>query len=135
MELDQQAQAALESIVEDIQALPNPCTEDDKAAVEEIQAAMDALKAAPYGMTEDELKEALNAVAGEDVYSIFQAAVAVVNPDPEEPSEPSNPSKPSDGNKPADNPTTGDNGLSMAVLAALVLSAGAFLGLKKRREV
>lgn len=137
MELDQQAQAALTSIAEDIKALPNPCTEDDKAAVKEIQAAMDALKAAPYGMKEDELKEALNAVAGEDVYSIFQAAVAVVNPEPEEPSEPSepsDPSKPSDGNKPANNPTTGDNGLSMAVLAALVLSAGAFLGLKKRRE-
>lgn len=137
MELDQQAQAALTSIAEDIKALPNSCTEDDKAAVEEIQAAMDTLKAAPYGMTEDELKEALNAVAGEDVYSIFQAAVAVVNPEPEEPSEPSEPSgpsKPSDGNKPANNPTTGDNGLSMAVLAALVLSAGAFLGLKKRRE-
>ena len=141
MELDQQAQAALESIVEDIKALPNPCTEDDKAAVEEIQTAMDALKAAPYGMTEDELKEALNAVAGEDVYSIFQAAMAVVNPEPEEPSEPSEPSdpskpsdgKPSDGNQ--DTPTTGDSGLSMAVLATLVLSAGAFLGLKKRREV
>lgn len=139
MKLEEQAQAALNEIIAEIEKLPTPCTEKDQQAVKAVQALVDALKQAPYQMTEDEIKDALNAMAGKDIYGILQQAIQDSMPEPSEPSEPSQPSEPSkpeDPSKPSEggeDVSTGDM-FPFAAAFALLISAGAMLVLKKKAQ-